>query len=103
MQRAYNAMNAGDGYMTTGDIEAAIRSYEYAMSLLPDEATNGEAPYWVGITLASIGDLEGAIPFLRRASAQDTRWIELTRRLPASNLLPDDPELIKRLTAAMKQ
>lgn len=103
MQRAYNAMNAGDGYMTTGDVGAAIRSYEYAMSLLPDEATNGEAPFWVGVTLASVGDVDNAIPFLQRASALDARWIELLRRLPASDLLPDDADLMARLTSAMSQ
>ena len=101
MQRAYNAMNAGDGYMTTGDIPNAIASYEYAMSLLPDEATNGEAPFWVGITLASVGDIEGALPYLQRASRLDVRWKELVTRLPAAKLLPDDPALIARLVGAM--
>ena len=103
MQRAYNAMNAGDGYMTTGDVDSAIRSYEYAMSLLPDEATNGEAPFWVGVTLASVGSVDQAVPFLQRASALDARWIELLRRLPASDLLPDDDALIDRLVAAMER
>ena len=28
-------------------------AYTRAMELVPDEATNGEAPFWVGITLAS--------------------------------------------------
>ena len=102
MQRAYNAMNAGDGYMTTGEIDKAIESYNFAMSLLSDEATNGEAPFWVGVTLASVGDVEGAIPYLKRAADQDTRWIELLRRLPASDLLPDDSGLISRLTEAMR-
>ncbi|MDA0377881.1 MAG: DUF1028 domain-containing protein [Bacteroidetes bacterium] len=101
MQRAYNAMNAGDGFMTTGDVQRALDSYNHAMTLLPDEATNGEAPFWVGVTLASIGDVDGAIPYLRRASALDERWIELLRRLPASNLLPDDTALMTRLTEAM--
>ena len=101
MQRAYNAMNAGDGYMTTGNVQEAVNSYEFAMELLPDEATNGEAPFWVGVTLASVGDVEAALPYLRRAADQDERWAELLRRLPAAELLPDDPDMMERLLSAM--
>jgi len=103
MQRAYNAMNAGDGYMTTGNVQEAINSYEYAMELLPDEATNGEAPFWVGVTLASVGDVDEALPYLKRAADQDGRWAELLRRLPAADLLPDDQALMERLLGAMSK
>lgn len=102
LQRAYNAMNTGDHQMTTGDVEGAMQSYNRAMELIPDEASNGEAPFWVGVTLASIDRVEEAIPYLIRASEQDERWIELLERLPASGLLPDDVELIERLQSAMR-
>ena len=103
MHRAYTAMNEGDGHMTTGDIPAAIAKYNQAMGLLPDEATNGEAPFWVGVTFASVGQVDEAIPYLQRAQRQDTRWAELLRRLPAAGLLPDDPALLDRLIAAMRE
>ncbi len=102
MQRAYNAMNAGDAFVTAGDMAAALEQYDLAMSILPDEATNGEAPFWVGITLVGNGDVEEAIPYLRRAQAQDERWAELVGRLPASELLPNNPELVARLVNEMK-
>ena len=102
LQRAYNAMNAGDGYMTTNDIEAALAEYDFALSLLPDEATNGEAAFWVGITLVEAGDELGALPYLQRAYRQDIRWAELLVRLPASELLPNDEALVERLVAGMK-
>lgn len=101
MQRAYNAMNAGDAFVTAGDMAAALEQYDIAMSLLPDEATNGEAPFWVGITLVGNGDVEEAIPFLKRAQAQDERWAELVTRLPLSQLLPDNDALIARLVREM--
>ena len=101
MQRAYNAMNTGDELMTAGDVQGAVDSYEYAMSLLPDEATNGEAPFWVGVTLVTADKVDDALPYLRRAYAQNVRWAELLRRLPASDLLQDDPELIERLISSM--
>jgi hypothetical protein len=77
-----------------------MEAYRRAMELVPDEATNGEAPFWVGITLASTGDTEGAVPYLRRAQAQDARWAELVGRLPAAGLLPS-AEVASALRAAM--
>ncbi|MDT8341295.1 MAG: DUF1028 domain-containing protein [Longimicrobiales bacterium] len=100
LQRAYNALNEGDGLVTEGDVEGAMRAYARAMELVPDEATNGEAPFWVGITLASIGREPEALPYLRRAQAQDPRWRELVGRLPAAGLLPDG-ETADRLQRAM--
>ena len=102
LQRAYQYLNAGDEEVTAGDIEAAMVNYTAAMELARDETTNGEAPFWVGITLASIGRVEEALPYLARAYAQDARWADLVARLPAAGLLPDDPSLVQRLVVRMK-
>ena len=102
LQRAYQHLNAGDEHVTEGDIEAAMASYTAAMELVRDETTNGEAPFWVGITLAGIGRVEEALPYLARAYAQDVRWAELVARLPAAGLLPDDAGLLQRLVVRMK-
>jgi len=88
LQRAYRALNEGDEWVTAGEVERAMEAYRRAMELVPDEATNGEAPFWVGITLASTGSVDEAVPFLLRAMAQDSRWAELVDRLPAAGLLP---------------
>ena len=101
LQRAYNALNEGDGLVTDGDIEGAMGAYTRAMELVPDEATNGEAPFWVGITLASIDREDEALPFLLRAVAQDFRWTELVRRLPAAGLLPS-AEVADRLVGRIR-
>ncbi|MDH5589439.1 MAG: DUF1028 domain-containing protein [Gemmatimonadota bacterium] len=101
LQRAYHALNQGDAWVTAGEIEKAMASYRTAMELVPDEATDGEAPFWVGITLASTGEVESAIPYLLRSQAQDVRWAELVRRLPAAGLLPSE-EVADRLVAAMR-
>jgi len=102
LQRAYQNLNEGDGHVTDGDIEAAMDSYRTAMGLVPDEATNGEAPFWVGITLATEGRVDDAIPFLRRAYAQDDRWAELVRRLPDAGLLPS-ADLAETLQERMQE
>lgn len=103
LQRAYLKLNEGDEHLTQGDIPAALASYSEAMAIVPDEAVNGEAAFWVGITLASIGREDDALPYLRRAFTQDARWATLVQRLPAAGLLPDDPALVSRLRAAMQQ
>jgi len=102
LQRAYLKLNEGDGWVVVGDIDKALASYSAAMSYVADSETNGEAPFWVGATLADTGREADAIPYLKRAYAQDARWAELVERLPASDLLPDDPDLIARLLEGMK-
>jgi uncharacterized Ntn-hydrolase superfamily protein len=101
MQRAYKKLSEGDGHVTDGDLEAAMQSYKAAMEILPDSATNGEAPFWVGITLASEGRTDDAVPYLRRAYAQDEKWAELVARLPAAGLLPSE-DLASDLQEKMK-
>jgi len=103
LQRAYLKLNEGDEWMAREETEKAVACYTEATSLVPDAATNGEAPFWVGVTLADAGRVDDAIPYLARAFAQDPHWAELVPRLPASGLLPEDEALVARLVAAMKK
>ena len=100
LQRAYQKLNEGDEHVTQGDVQAAMESYRSAMDLVPDEATEGEAPFWVGITLASEDRVDEAIPYLKRAYAQNEQWATLVERLPEAGLLPS-MELAKRLQKEM--
>jgi uncharacterized Ntn-hydrolase superfamily protein len=101
LQRAYLKLNEGDGWVTEGDLGRAMEAYAVAMDLVPDEATNGEAPFWVGVTLAASDRAEEALPYLRRAFAQDSNWAVLLVRLPAADLLPS-MELAEQLAEAMQ-
>ncbi len=103
LQRAYLKLNEGDEWIGKGDIEKALAAYRIATEIVPDKATNGEAAFWVGVTLAEQGKPDQAIPFLARAYKQDKRWAELLPRLSASELLPNDPDLINRLVQGMKE
>lgn len=103
LQRAYNALNRGDEAVAEGHIDKALEHYRRALEIVPDEATNGEAAFWVGITLVSENREQEALPYLRRAWQQDERWAILVERLPHSGLLPDDAELIERLQDAMRR
>jgi len=102
MQRAYRALNEGDAAVTAGDIDAAMQSYRRAMDIVPDSATNGEAPFWVGITLADQGRVDDAIPYLRRAYRQHEDWTRLVPRLPDARLLQTE-DLAQRLVEAMTE
>ncbi len=103
LQRAYLALNEGDERYAEGDVDGAIEAYRRATSIVPDSATNGEAVFWTGVTLAHAGRIEEATGYLARAYAQDPRWGELLPRLPASELLPEDPGLIERLVTGMRR
>jgi uncharacterized Ntn-hydrolase superfamily protein len=98
--RAYHHMNSGDEALALDDIDGALRAYSAAERVLPDEATNGEIPFWIGVTLAGVGRVEQALPYFTRAFTQDANWIELVDRLVPAGLLPDDPALIRRITGA---
>jgi uncharacterized Ntn-hydrolase superfamily protein len=103
LARVYGKMNEGDEWVTKNDLGKALEAYAAATSLVPDSATNGETVYWTGITLASAGRVDEAIPYLRRAYAVDRRWAELTRRLPAVGLLPQQAGLVERLVSGMSR
>lgn len=97
MNRAYNLMNEGDGHMTDGNIEKAVEAYAAAEALVPD---NHEMIFWHAATLAGAGEVEQALPLFRKAFAMWPKWREVVPRLPASGLLPDDPDLLARILAA---
>lgn len=101
LARVYARLNEGDGWLAEGDLARATESYEAALALAPDAATNGEAAFWTGIGLAGGGRVEQALPYLRRAQAAHPRWADLVPRLPAAGVLPDDPALVERLVREM--
>jgi len=102
LQRAYRKLNEGDELWTAGKVDEALAAYRAASAAAPDSATNGEAAFWIGITLANGDDPDAALPYLRRAYAQDERWAELVGRLPAAGLLPDSAGLVERLVRGMR-
>ena len=95
--RAYRAATDGDNFMTVGQVDSALASYTRAADFLSDEATNGELIYWQAVTMADLGRIDDAIPFFRRAFAQDVSWIELLWRLPTVGLLSADSVAIQRI------
>ena len=102
LSRVYRRMNEGDDWVTRNDIPRAVTAYDAAIAFLPDSATNGEAVFWTGISLASAGKEREAAPYLARAYRVHPKWADLVPRLPAAGLLPADPGLVDRLVSGMK-
>ncbi len=94
LARAYNYMNEGDEHLTQGDVAAAVEAYGKAEALAPD---SHEMVFWHAATLAGIGQVDEALPLFKRAFDMWPEWRELVPRLPASGLLPDDPQLIETI------
>jgi uncharacterized Ntn-hydrolase superfamily protein len=86
LARAYDRMNKGDAAIERGDMKAAVDNYGAAAAAVPD---NAEMIYWQGVALASHGEVERSLPLFEKAFAADPAWRELTRRLPAAGILPD--------------
>ena len=103
LARVYQKLNEGDEWVTKNDMARAVQAYGAATSLVPDAATNGEAAFWTGISLANAKRVNEAIPYLRRAQATDARWAELVTRLPDAGLLPNEPSLVRQLVTEMKR
>ncbi len=103
LSRLYRRMNEGDDWTTKGDMAKAVTAYNQAIGLLPDSATNGEAVFWTGISLAAARREREAIPYLARAYAVHPAWADLVPRLPDAGLLPGDQTLVRRLVAGMRR
>jgi uncharacterized Ntn-hydrolase superfamily protein len=95
--RAYRHMNAGDAYLTDGDVDGAVEEYRKAEALLPGES---EPLFWHAATLASAGRVDESLPLFAEAFRLRPEWRELVPRLPTAELLPDDPELVARILGA---
>jgi uncharacterized Ntn-hydrolase superfamily protein len=95
LRRAYTRASAGDDLAGAGDLVGALVEYEAAYGAQPD---NLELAFWYGLALAGNGRFEEAVRAMRAPFEAHPGWVELLKRLPDAGLIPDDPELIGRLT-----
>jgi uncharacterized Ntn-hydrolase superfamily protein len=99
LHRAYTHMNDGDVAVEKGDWPAALRHYQTAARLVPD---NVEMVFWHAVTLAGKGKVEPSLPLFREVFARDPAWADLLGRLHKPGILPDTPEgraLVERIRA----
>jgi uncharacterized Ntn-hydrolase superfamily protein len=84
VHKAYVHMNQGDLEMEHGNIEKALESYGAAQAMFPEHL---EMKYWTAVTLANNQRVEEALIIFKEVFLKDSNWKELTKRLPASDLL----------------
>ncbi len=95
LHRAYEHMNQGDLYTEKNDMANAMKEYNAAMKMFPD---NLEMKYWTAITLANNKQVNKALPMLKEIYAKDANWKELTKRLPKVGLLNVTEQELKSMT-----
>lgn len=96
VQMAYEHMNNGDLAIEKNDMSLAMKEYNMAMKQMPG---NLEMQYWTGITLANNKQVDKAIIILKKVFTANKNWKELTKRLPAVNLLTVSDVDLKRIMA----
>jgi len=95
VHRAYEYMNEGDDFLAENNVKGALDAYATAAKMMPE---NPEIKFWSAITMMSEGHTEEAMAYFREVFAADPKWMEVVRRLPASELL--DPELVEPILKA---
>ena len=96
LHRAYEHMNAGDLAVEKNDVPGAIREYQAAEKLFPD---NLEMKYWHAISLANKQQVPAALKLLTPIFKQDSNWRTLTQRLPKVGLLTVSEAELKQILA----
>lgn len=94
IHRAYNHMNAGDLAVEHGDMELAMKEYSAAEKMFPE---NEEMKYWHAVTLATNGDVEGALPLFKAVFKKNENWKILTPRLVPIGLLNVNKEDLQKI------
>lgn len=94
VQRAYDHMNNGDLATEKNDMKLAMDEYNTAMIMFPD---NLEMKYWTAVTLANNNRVDEALPMFKEVFEKDKNWLELTPRLPKSQLLTVSDSDLQRI------
>lgn len=96
INQAYELMNKGDELLSQDHTDEAREKYKKAAKLAPDI---DELPFWQAVTLADSGSLVDALPIFRELFRKNQNWVKLVKRLPASGLLKDDKEMMRKILA----
>ncbi len=94
IHKAYQHANKGDHYLEMEKTSEALKEYEKASQLYPE---NPELPYWSAVALASKGSLNKALPIFSKVFKDEPKLKTLTPRLIKSGLLPDDNNMLKQI------
>jgi predicted Zn-dependent protease len=87
-------MNAGDLAMEKNDMATANAEYTAAQESAPGLV---EIPFWCAVTLVNGGKVEEALPLFKSVFDREKAWAALIPRLVESEMLLNDPAVVKRI------
>jgi uncharacterized Ntn-hydrolase superfamily protein len=98
VKRAYAHLAVGGICVENKDWDCVTREFGAAENMLPEKT---EFVFWHAVMLADNERLEESLPLFKKVFAKEPKWAELVERLPASELLPNDPTLLARIKEQM--
>jgi uncharacterized Ntn-hydrolase superfamily protein len=94
LYRAYKHMDKGDLAMEHHDMKAALKEYDSALNIIPN---NLEMKFWTAVTLANNQKIKEASKFFKKVFDKDNNWRLLAERLPESDLLTVSKDDLKKI------
>ncbi|MHA1472720.1 MAG: DUF1028 domain-containing protein [Promethearchaeota archaeon] len=94
LYRAYKHMDKGDLAMEHDDMESALKEYDSALNMFPN---NLEMKFWTAVTLANNEKIEEAAKIFKEVFNKDNNWRTLAERLPKSELLTLSDDDLKKI------
>ncbi|MDH3944129.1 MAG: DUF1028 domain-containing protein [Anaerolineae bacterium] len=78
-------------------VKEANEIFAKSVNLLPPDK-NPELVFWHAVSLVEAKRLDEALPLFKQVFEIDDKWRELVPRLVPSEVLPDDEDVIKKIT-----
>ena len=95
LQRAYGHSNLGDELVEKGEFDNALEEYAAAARIAPEVV---ELKFWQAVTLHSAGREDEAHRLFKEVFEKEPIWVKVVPRVVPLGLLPNDPEVLKRIT-----
>ncbi|HWQ05379.1 MAG TPA: DUF1028 domain-containing protein [Longilinea sp.] len=94
LHQAYDFMNMGDDFLSSGNIDSALESYRRAAELAPEIL---ELPFWQAVTMVDLGRIDEAIEIFKPIFLTQPDMRALLQRLPAAGLLSCDQITLNKI------
>ena len=98
--RAYEHMNAGDLATEKNDMTLAMKEYNTAQQLFPE---NAEMKFWTAVTMVNNKMIKESLPLFQSVFAADVNWAVLIPRIRKSGVLICDEETEKLILSQQRK
>lgn len=100
LHRAYEHTNRGDEFVEKGQFDDARREYALSAQMAPEIV---ELTFWQAVTLFKVGRQDEALPLFKKVFEKEPAWVEVVPRVVPLDMLPNDPEQLKKITDQAKR